>query len=90
LPEPQPSPELLELKNRHLIRLMLCGFLMLALGYSARRCFALVFFYLEHGRQISEGFLRWLLGATIVQLMALLGIFTRAVWEKPTKKPPLP
>lgn len=84
---PQASPELLELKNRHTIRLMLCCFLMVALGYSVHRCFSLIFFYLEHGHHISEAFLRWLCGATIAQIAIMLGVFVRAVWPRNDKKP---
>ncbi len=81
-PSPQANSDLLDLKNRLHIRLMLCAFLMLALGYSIHRCFSLIFFYLQHGHQTSEGFLKWLCWVTIAQIAILLGVFVRAVWPK--------
>lgn len=80
--QPQISPELLDLENRLLIRLLLCLFLMLAAGYSLYQCFSLIASYLAQGHQITQGFLERLCGATIVQVSVMLGVFVRAVWPR--------
>ena len=84
--------EVIELKNRISIRTEICRFLMKALSFSTVCCFALVFLqgFQAWGFKISESFLRWLCGATIAQIAILLGVFTRAVWEKRNRKPLIP
>jgi hypothetical protein len=73
--------ELLELKNGHRIRLMICKFLIVALGFSIICCFLLIFLFLATGHQISESFLQRLCGVTIAQAAVLLAVFVRSVWR---------
>jgi hypothetical protein len=88
----EASLEALELKNRLKIRSDICRFLIKALGFSTACCFLLIFLqgFRAWGFQMDGGFLRWLTGATVVQLVAFLGIFTREVWQKTTNNPRKP
>lgn len=79
---PRDSPELLELKNRLRIRSWICLFLMLALGFSIYKCFSLIFYYLEHGHQLGESFVKWLCAVTIAQIAVMLSVFVRSVWGR--------
>jgi len=79
---PKDSPELLELKNRLKIRSWICLFLMLALGFSIYKCFSLIFYYLEHGHQLGESFVKWLCAVTIAQIAVMLFVFVRSVWGR--------
>ena len=80
---PRESPELLELRNRLMLRTWLCWFLMLTLGYSVHRCYSLIFYYLEQGHALSEAFLVGLVSATVAQVATILTIFVRFVWKTP-------
>ncbi|MGP8199785.1 MAG: hypothetical protein ACLQU4_09825 [Limisphaerales bacterium] len=80
--------ELLELKNRHRIRLMICKFLIFALGFSIVCCFLLIFLFLATGHELSESFLQRLCGVTIAQAAVLLAVFVRSVWRLNIGKKP--
>jgi|ERR1035437_5131546 hypothetical protein len=79
--------EALNHQNRLKLRTMICWFLIITLGMSVVFSYALVFYYLASGHSISEGFLKWLCGATIAQTAVFLGVFVRSVWPKEDSKP---
>lgn len=83
---PEASLEFLEIKNRHLIRLMLCCCLIFTAVFSTVGCFALMYYFILSGRPFSEASIHWLSGVTIAQDFVLLGVFVRSVWEVNTEK----
>lgn len=82
------AAELQELKNRLTIRSTICRFLLKALGRSTVVCYVLIFLQAFElwGFHMDPTLLATIVGATIVQTTALVGVFLKNLWQDKGEK----